>query len=189
MSNFAPTKWEAQIKGNTKFERKLRADIFEDPNKREKTFLILGQKYWSASHGPILYEAQVKGNKKTFQLYGSKKSPLFPLLASLPSSPFSLLGLCTCSLLFHVCCFYTFWFKGTTQLHQQISFWACMASAIALNFLATVFSECCIEICERIPPSVSSLVQSFLVSFASSAPCQPFIFCPFSWMIHRRVLW
>jgi hypothetical protein len=29
-------KWEAQVKGNTKFDRKLWADIAEDPSIREK---------------------------------------------------------------------------------------------------------------------------------------------------------
>jgi len=34
-SSFA-NKWEAQVKGNTKFDRKLWADIAEDPSIREK---------------------------------------------------------------------------------------------------------------------------------------------------------
>ena len=35
--DFGPEKWEAQLKGNTKSERKLWADIFDDTNKREET--------------------------------------------------------------------------------------------------------------------------------------------------------
>lgn len=64
-SSFA-NKWEAQVKGNTKFDRKLWADIAEDPSIREK-------RLWTASHGPIFSEAQLKGKKKSILILGQTK--------------------------------------------------------------------------------------------------------------------